>query len=56
MHAASLSVGILALTLLLLAGCGQKGPLTLPKEPPPATEPAPAKPVTSQTVQSDQQG
>jgi predicted small lipoprotein YifL len=56
MHAASLSVGILGLSLLLLTGCGQKGPLTLPKDPPPAAEPAPAKPATSQPVQSDQQG
>ncbi|WP_430457427.1 LPS translocon maturation chaperone LptM [Rheinheimera sp.] len=56
MHAASLSVGILGLSLLLLTGCGQKGPLTLPKDPPPAAEPAPAKPATSQPVQSDQRG
>jgi predicted small lipoprotein YifL len=56
MHAASLSVGILGLSVLLLAGCGQKGPLTLPKDPPPAAQPAPAKPAASQPVQSDQQG
>ena len=50
------TIATFLVSLLLLTGCGQKGPLTLPKDPPPAAEPAPAKPATSQPVQSDQQG
>lgn len=32
--------------VLLLAGCGNKGPLVMPQKPVPVEEPAPAEPAT----------
>ncbi|MFG6463605.1 lipoprotein [Roseateles sp. DXS20W] len=46
MKSSAVSVGgrliALAITLTALAGCGQKGPLTLPKPADAASAPAPA--------------
>ncbi len=60
MKAVRLSVYAALAAILLLTGCGQKAPLTLPKEPAPtssADAPVdPAKPTRSHSEQPDHQG
>ncbi len=45
---------LLVLSLLTLAGCGQKGPLTLPKEPKPTQQSSPveAEAITPATTET----
>ncbi len=55
MKAVRRAVGsLLVLSLLLLVGCGQKGPLTLPKEPKATQQTAPvqAEPITPATTET----
>ncbi len=55
MKAVRYAVGsLMVLSLLMLVGCGQKGPLTLPKEPkaPTQSAPTPAEPITPATTET----
>jgi predicted small lipoprotein YifL len=57
MKAVRLSMLAAFAALVLLSGCGQKGPLTLPKDPAPTTTPAdPTKPTTAISEQPNHQG
>jgi predicted small lipoprotein YifL len=45
---------LLVISLLMLVGCGQKGPLTLPKQPVATQQsaPVPAEPITPATTET----
>ncbi len=55
MKAVRRAVGsLMVLSLIMLVGCGQKGPLTLPKEPKATQQSAPvqAEPITPATTET----